>query len=88
MQESLLEKDSSRAFEQILRKTNILCYQPNRFCHIDQVSLSRFRNHAENNNSAETQIKISLALVPCIERIPLLDIERLFKSAGRSIHAN
>ena len=78
----------SQAFSQLLEKSGISCYQISQFAHLDQAYLSRLKSGERANPSAETIIKISLALTHYSNNINLYDIQRLFKSVGRSLNSN
>ena len=78
----------SQAFSQLLEKASISCYQISQFAHLDQSYLSRLKNGEKQNPSPETIIKISLALTHYSDKIKLYDIQKLFKSVGRSLHLN
>lgn len=81
----LYEKDFSEAFSTLLQKTGISCYQISQYSHLDQAYLSRLKSGEKQNPSTETIIKISLALTHYSNEVELHDIQRLFKSVGRSI---
>ena len=78
----------SQAFSQLLEKASISCYQISQFSHLDQAYLSRLKNGERHNPSPETIIKISLAVTHYSDKIKLYDIQKLFKSVGRSLHLN
>ena len=78
----------SQAFSQLLEKAGISCYQISQFSHLDQAYLSRLKNGERHNPSPETIIKISLALTHYSDKIKFYDIQKLFKSVGRSLHLN
>ena len=88
MQETIYEKDFSTVFDQLLTKTSVTCYRISEFTYIDQGYLSHLRNGTKTNPGPEIIMKISLALAYYSEKITLHDIERLFRSVGRSIQAN
>jgi hypothetical protein len=78
----------SRVFSQLLETASVSCYQISQFAHLDQGYLSRLKNGAKQNPSPETIIKISLALAHLSDKIRLGDIQKLFKSVGRSLKFN
>ena len=78
-------KDLSEVFSTLLEKSRISCYQISQYSHLDQAYLSRLKSGAKTNPSLETIIKISLALTHYSEKIKLDDIQRLFRSVGRSL---
>ena len=78
----------SQAFSHLLEKTGISCYQLSQFAHLNQAYLSRLRNGEKQNPSPETIMKISLALTHYSDKIKLYDIQKLFKSVGRSLLSN
>ena len=82
----LYSNDFCEVFDDLLKRTVISCYQINKYTGLDETYLSRLRNGQKNNPSAETILKISLALTHLSEDIALHDIEGLFNSVGRSIH--
>ena len=88
MQETIYEKDFSTVFDQLLTQTNVTCYRISEFTHIDQGYLSHLRSGTKSNPGPEIIAKISLALAHYSEKITLHDLERLFRSVGRSIRAN
>ena len=54
--------------------------------HIGESYLSRLRNGKRSNPTPETVMKISLALVHSNRTIRISDIEKLFRSIGRSLN--
>ena len=82
---ALYANDFSKAFSTLLEEKCISCYQISRYTHLDQAYLSRLKNGGKHNPSPETLIKISLALAHYGNQVKLDDIQRLFKSVGRSI---
>ncbi len=78
----------SQVFSQILGMAGVSCYQISQFAHLDQAYLSRLKNGEKQNPSPETIMKISLALAHYSDKIKLYDIQKLFKSVGRSLHLN
>ena len=83
---SLYSSNFQKIFGDLLTRTGISCYQITKYTDLDGAYLSRLRNGGKNNPSAETIMKISLALAHLSEDIALYDIEELFNSVGRSIH--
>jgi len=73
-------------FDNLLKRTGISCYQITKYTDLDGAYLSRLRNGGKNNPSAETIMKISLALAHLGEDIALHDIGELFNAVGRSIY--
>ena len=82
----LYSNDFYEVFNGLLKRTGISCYQINGYTGLDGAYLSRLRNGQKSNPSAETILKISLALVHFSNDIKLHDIEVLLNSVGRSIH--
>jgi len=82
---TLYASDFSKVFSTLLEGNDISCYQISRYTHLDQAYLSRLKKGGKHNPSPETLIKISLALAHCSNQVQLHDIQRLFKSVGRSI---
>ncbi len=82
---ALYANDFSEVFSTLLAKAGISCYQISQYSHLDQAYLSRLKSGQKGNPSTETIIKISLALTHYSPKIELHDIQRLFKSVGRSI---
>jgi len=83
---TLYSNNFCKIFSDLLTKTRISCYQIGKYTNLDGAYLSRLRNGGKNNPSAETIMKISLALAHLSEGIALHDIEELFNSVGRSIN--
>jgi transcriptional regulator with XRE-family HTH domain len=75
----------SRAFSQLLEKAGVSCYKISQYSHVDEAYLSRLKNGKKQNPSPATIIKISLALTHYSDKIKLCDIQRLFRSVGRSL---
>ena len=82
----LFRNDFCKMFDNLLKRTGISCYQISKYTNLDGAYLSRLRNGGKNNPSAETIMKISLALAHLSKDIALHDIEELFGAVGRSIH--
>lgn len=78
----------SQVFSQIVEMAGVSCYQISQFAHLDQAYLSRLKNGEKQNPSPETIMKISLALAHYSDKIKLYDIQKLFKSVGRSLKLN
>lgn len=78
----------AKAFSQLLEKAGTSCYKISQFTHLDQAYLSRLKDGEKHNPSPETIIKISLALIHESEKITPYDINKLFKSVGRSLNLN
>ena len=76
----------SQVFSQILEMAGVTCYQISKFTNLDQAYLSRLKNGEKQNPSPETVIKISLAFSHYSKQVHLHDIQRLFRSVGRSLH--
>ena len=85
---AIYTNDFSQVFTELLKKYGVTCYQISQFAHLDQAYLSRLKSGERANPSAETIIKISLALTHYSNNINLYDIQRLFKSVGRSLNSN
>ena len=79
-QVGLYQKNFVEAFSKLMARTSATCYQIHQFTHLDQAYLSRL-----NSLSLETIIKICLAICHFDYKIKLSDIEKLFKSTGRSL---
>jgi len=75
----------SGVFSALLQKTSISCYQISHYTHLDQAYLSRLKTGEKQNPSPETVIKISLAFAHYSKQVQLHDIQRLFRSVGRSL---
>ena len=82
---TLYANDFSEVFSALLERSDISCYHISQYTHLDQAYLSRLKTGEKQNPSPETVIKISLALAYYSKQIQLHDIQRLFKSVGRSI---
>ncbi len=82
---ALYANDFSKIFSPLLEKTGISCYQISQYTHLDQSYLSRLKTGEKQNPSPETVIKISLAFAHYGNQVGLHDIQKLFKSVGRSI---
>ena len=82
---TLYASDFSKVFSTLLEENGISCYKISRYTHLDEAYLSRLKNGGKHDPSPETLIKISLALVHYSNQVQLYDIQRLFKSIGRSI---
>lgn len=82
---SLYKDDFSRAFSALLDKSGVSCYCISQYSFIDQAYLSRLKSGKKQNPSPETVIKICLALTHCSDKIDLYEIQKLFKSVGRSL---
>jgi transcriptional regulator with XRE-family HTH domain len=82
---ALYANDFSKVFSTLLEEKGISCYQISRYTNLDQAYLSRLKNGGKHDPSPETLIKISLALAHYGNQVKLDDIQRLFKSVGRSI---
>ena len=75
----------SGVFSALLQETGISCYKISQYTHLDQSYLGRLKTGEKQNPSPETVIKISLALAHYSNQVRLHDIQKLFKSVGRSI---
>jgi len=82
---TLYANDFSKVFSTLFEKTGISCYQISQYTHLDQAYLSRLKTGKKQNPSPETVIKISLAFAHYSNQVQLHDIQKLFKSVGRSI---
>jgi transcriptional regulator with XRE-family HTH domain len=78
----------SLVFIELLEKSRVSCYQIHEYTSLDQAYLSRLKNGEKQNPSPETIIKISLALTHYSDKIKFYDIQKLFKSVGRSLRLN
>jgi len=83
---TLYAGDFSKIFSTLLEKTGISCYQIGQYTRLDQAYLSRLRSGEKKNPSPETIIKISLDLTYYSDKIKLHDIQKLFRSVGRSLN--
>ena len=82
---ALYANDFSKVFSTLLEKTGISCYQISQYTHLDQAYLSRLKTGKKQSPSPETVIKISLAFAHYSNQVKLHDVQKLFKSVGRSI---
>ena len=82
---TLYASDFSKVFSALLEENGISCYKISRYANLDEAYLSRLKNGGKHDPSPETLIKISLALAHYGNQVKLDDIQRLFKSVGRSI---
>lgn len=82
---SLYESDFSRAFSKLLQKAGVTPYQIANYTELDEAYLSRLRSGERKNPSPQTITKISLALAFYSDSVTIWDIERLFRSVGRSL---
>jgi transcriptional regulator with XRE-family HTH domain len=78
----------SLVFTELLEKSRVSCYQIHEYTSLDQAYLSRLKNGEKQNPSPETIMKISLALTHYSDKIKFYDIQKLFKSVGRSLRLN
>ena len=85
VQMPLYSDDFARIFSNLLEKYHISCYKIEEYSNLNQSYLSRLRSGQMNNPSAETVVKISIAMAHCNKDLNLLDIERLFNACGRSL---
>jgi transcriptional regulator with XRE-family HTH domain len=76
----------SRAFSQLLEKAGTSCYKISQYTNLDEGYLSRLKKGERENPSPETITKISLALTHYSDKVKLYDIQKLFKSVGRSLN--
>jgi len=76
----------SSVFSRLLEKTGVSCYQICQYTNLDQAYLHRLKNGEKQNPSAETIMKIALALAHFGAKITIDDIEEMFNSVGRSLH--
>lgn len=83
---TLYSNNFCKMFDNLLVRAGVSCYQISKYTNLDGAYLSRLRNGGRNNPSAETVMKISLALTHLSKDVTLYDIEELFNSVGRSIH--
>lgn len=77
--------DFSREFSRILQETGLSCYRITQFTNLDEGYLSRLKSGEKQNPSAETLMKICLALTHYSEQVTIHDMNQLFKATGRSI---
>ncbi len=82
---TLYANDFSKVFSTLLEKTGISCYQISQYTHLDQAYLSRLKTSKKQNPSPETIVKISLAICHFNDNIKLFEVEKLFKSTGRTL---
>lgn len=75
----------SKVFSTLLEKTGVSCYQISQYSHLDQAYLSRLKNGEKKNPSAETVVRIGMALAHCSDKVSLYDIDDLLKATGRSL---
>lgn len=84
----IITNNFSTVFNKLLGQTGVTCYQISKFTHLDQAYLSRLKNGEKQNPSAETIVKIGLALAFLSEELNIYDLEQLVSSIGRSLHIN
>jgi transcriptional regulator with XRE-family HTH domain len=82
---ALYASNFSVAFAAVLEDSGVTCYQIAKYAGLDQGYLSRLKNGEKSNPGPETIMRISLALAHFGKQVSLSDIERLFRSVGRSI---
>ena len=82
---SLYSQDFAQVFSELLERSGVSCYQIAAFTGLGQSYLSRLRSGGKRNPSPETLVKITVALTHFSDRITIDDIERVFRSVGRSI---
>ena len=75
----------AEVFSSLLKQTDLSCYKISEYTHLDQGYLSRLKNGEKENPSPETVIKISMAFAHFSKNVGISDIQRLFRSVGRSI---
>ena len=85
MEAGLYANRFSQAFQRILEKTGVSCYQISQYTGLDQAYLSRLKKGVRNNPSVETIMKISLAIACFSTKFSIRDAENLFNSIGRSL---
>ena len=85
VQMPLYSDDFARIFSNLLEKYHISCYQIEEYSNLNQSYLSRLRSGQMNNPSAETVVKISIAMAHCNKGITLLDIERLWAVTSKTL---
>ena len=81
----LYENNFNEAFSKLIDKSGVTCYQIHQFTQLDQAYLSRLQSGVKNNPSPETIVKISLAICHFNDKIKLFEVEKLFKSTGRTL---
>lgn len=84
----IYKNNFSAVFTELLKKSGVSCYQIYEYAGLDQAYLSRLKNGEKHNPSPETIIKIGLALTHYSDKIKFYDVQRLFRSVGRSLHSN
>jgi transcriptional regulator with XRE-family HTH domain len=82
---SLYGNDFTKTFAELLVRSGVTCYRIAEYAGLDQGYLSRLKNGEKSNPSPGTIMRISLAFAHFGKQISLSDIERLFRSVGRSI---
>ncbi|MBT7081880.1 MAG: hypothetical protein HN929_10500 [Chloroflexi bacterium] len=85
MKTGIYTAEFQTVFSDLTNRFKVTCYQIHTVSGIDQGYLSRLRNGDRDNPSVEIVMRIALALMRCSARITMHDIERLFRSVGRSI---
>ena len=80
--------DFSAVFSKLLEKSGVTVYKLNKYTKLDQGYLGRLKSGERYNPTPETVMKISLGLVYYSNNIKIPDIEKLFRSVGRSLHLN
>jgi len=86
MNTGIYNNNFTSAFNRLLAKAKVTCYQIHQFSYLDQSYLSRLKNGSKKNPSPETIMKIALAIAWFSKEITLYDIETLFNSVGRSMN--
>ena len=82
----LYSNNFSRVFSKLIDETSVTCYKLHEYTELDPAYLSRLKSGEKSNPSPETIMKISLGLVHYSSKLKISDIEKLFKSVGRSLH--
>ena len=82
----IYQNSFAEAFSKLLAESEVTCYKIQEFTHVDQSYMSRLKSGEKTNPSPETIMKIGLGLVHYSSKVKVSDIEKLFKSAGRSLN--
>jgi hypothetical protein len=75
----------AQTFSELIQKFDVSCYKIYQYTHLDQGYLSRLRNGGKENPSPETLVRISVAFAHYNSKFRQSDVQKLFRSVGRSI---
>lgn len=85
---AIFKDNFADAFDEILNKLSISGHQIAYSTRLDEAYISRLRSGQKKNPSDETIIKICLAIAHYANKLPLDEIELLFKASGHSLFTN